>query len=90
LPGETVTIGRTDRPSQANRFVPAFGVHVLRHTWASWRYALHPDPFLLQRAGGWSSVALVERYAHLMPAGHEAAIQRVWGLGELVVVEKRA
>jgi integrase len=90
LPGVMVTIGRADRPSQAKRFVPAFGVHVLRHTWSSWRYALHPDPFVLQRAGGWSSVALVERYAHLMPSGHEAAIRRVWGLGELVVVEKRA
>lgn len=90
LPGALAMVGRADRPSQARRFVPAFGVHVLRHSWASWQYALNPDPFLLQRKGGWSSVALVERYAHLMPAGHETAIRRVWGLGELVVVEKRA
>ena len=90
LPGEWVMLARPDRPSQAKRFVPAFGVHVLRHSWASWRYALHPDPFALQRAGGWSSVALVERYAHLMPDGHAEAIRRVWGLGELVVVERRA
>ncbi len=49
--------------------------HDLRHTWASWHYALHRDLLLLKVEGGWSSVALVERYAHLMPAGHEAEIR---------------
>jgi integrase len=72
---------RRDRArGESRRFVPVFGVHVLRHTWASWWYALTPDPFALQRAGGWSSVTLVERYAHLMPAGHEDDIRRIWGL----------
>jgi integrase len=42
--------------------------HSLRHTWASWHYAEHRDPLLLRHEGGWSSVALVERYAHLAPA----------------------
>lgn len=56
------------------------GPHVLRHTFATWHYALHRDPLLLQRDGGWSSMALVERYAKIMPAGHEDAIRRVWGL----------
>jgi integrase len=50
--------------------------HDLRHTWASWHYALHRDLLRLKLEGGWSSVALVERYAHLLPAGQEAAIQR--------------
>lgn len=59
-----------------------FGPHDLRHSWASWWYALTPDPFRLQREGGWSSVDLVARYAHLMPAGHEAGIRRVWGTGD--------
>ena len=53
--------------------------HALRHTWASWHYALHRDPLRLRAEGGWSSLALVERYAHLMPAGHEAAIGEFWG-----------
>lgn len=42
--------------------------HALRHTWASWHYAMHRDPLLLRHEGGWSSIAMVERYAHLAPA----------------------
>jgi integrase len=42
--------------------------HTLRHTWASWHYAMHRDLLLLKRDGGWASVAMVERYAHLAPA----------------------
>lgn len=53
--------------------------HDLRHTWASWHYALNRDLLALKREGGWSSVALVERYAHLLPAGQEPAIRRVFG-----------
>lgn len=53
--------------------------HDLRHTWASWHYALHRDLLALKVAGGWSSVTLVERYAHLLPAGQEAAIAAVMG-----------
>jgi integrase len=56
--------------------------HDLRHTWASWHYALNRDLLALKAEGGWSSVTLVERYAHLMPAGHEAAIRRFWGIAE--------
>lgn len=52
--------------------------HDLRHTWASWHYAVHRDLLALKVEGGWSSVALVERYAHLMPAGHEAEIRAFW------------
>lgn len=52
--------------------------HDLRHTWASWHYAVHHDLLLLKQEGGWSSVVLVERYAHLMPAGHEAEIAAFW------------
>jgi integrase len=48
--------------------------HGLRHTWASWHYAEHRDPLMLRRDGGWSSVALVERYAHLAPPGLASAI----------------
>jgi integrase len=56
------------------------GVHMLRHTWASYHYALNRDPLQLMRDGGWSGLALVERYAHLLPAGHEDGVRRVWGL----------
>jgi integrase len=81
LPGAWQSWQRKDRPrGETRRFVPSFGVHVLRHTWASWWYALAPDPFALRREGGWSSVTLVERYVHLMPTGHEDAIRRIWGI----------
>ena len=59
--------------------VVATGPHVLRHSFASWHYAIHRDLLRLRDAVGWSSVDQVERYAHLMPAGHEDAIRRVWG-----------
>ncbi len=32
----------------------------------------------LKIEGGWSSVTLCERYAHLLPAGQETAIRRFY------------
>lgn len=54
--------------------------HDLRHTWASWHYALHRDLLLLKSEGGWSSVKLVERYAHLLPGGYDATVRQFWQL----------
>lgn len=56
------------------------GAHDLRHAWASWHYALHRDLLKLKQEGGWATTSQCERYAHLMPAGQEAAIRRVWGI----------
>jgi integrase len=53
--------------------------HDLRHTWASWHYAVNRDLLALKIEGGWSSVLLVERYAHLLPGGHQVAIRRFFG-----------
>jgi integrase len=61
---------------------PELTPHDLRHTWASWRYALNRDLLALKIEGGWSSVLLVERYAHLMKDGYQADIRRFWGIGE--------
>jgi integrase len=58
---------------------PALTPHDCRHTWASWHYAINRDLLALKIEGGWSSVALVERYAHLLPAGHDAAIRGFLG-----------
>jgi integrase len=58
---------------------PELTPHDLRHTWASWHYGLQRDLLALKIEGGWSSVALVERYAHLLPAGQEAAIREFLG-----------
>lgn len=59
---------------------PEFTPHDLRHTWASWHYAQHRDLLALKAAGGWSSVTLVERYAHLLPADQTDAIRAFWGV----------
>jgi len=42
---------------------------------------------LLKQAGGWSSVALLERYAHLLPAGQESAIKDFLHLCDRGVIE---
>ena len=43
----------------------------LRHTWASWHYAIHKDLLRLKVDGGWAKVDMVERYAHVVPVGFE-------------------
>ncbi len=66
---------RACRLASASGFTP----HDLRHSFATWHYALNRDLLALKEAGGWSDVAMVARYAHLLPVGQEAAIKRVWG-----------
>ena len=39
-------------------------IHALRHTWASGMVEAGADLVLLQQLGGWSSLAMVSRYAH--------------------------
>jgi integrase len=54
---------------------PELTPHDLRHTWATWHYAVHKDMLRLRQEGGWSSVTLVERYAHLMHEGQQGKIR---------------
>jgi integrase len=49
-----------------------FRWHDLRHTWASWHVQAGTPLEVLQRLGGWASLDMVLRYAHLAP-GHIAA-----------------
>lgn len=42
-----------------------FRPHDCRHTWATWHYAANRDIAALMRLGGWKSVAMVLRYAHV-------------------------
>ncbi|MCY4419644.1 MAG: tyrosine-type recombinase/integrase, partial [Gammaproteobacteria bacterium] len=42
-----------------------FRWHDLRHTWASWHVQQGTPLYVLQELGGWSSYAMVRRYAHL-------------------------
>lgn len=57
-----------------------FHPHCTRHSWASWHYCVNKDILLLKREGGWATLSMVERYAHLMPQKHRSAILRFWGL----------
>lgn len=54
-----------------------FRWHDLRHTWASWHVQAGTPLHALQELGGWESVEMVRRYAHLAPehlAAHAARI----------------
>ena len=42
-----------------------FRWHGLRHTWVSWHVQQGTPLHVLQELGGWSSYAMVRRYAHL-------------------------
>ena len=42
-----------------------FTPHDCRHTWATWHYAANRDLAGLQYLGGWSSIEMVVRYAHV-------------------------
>lgn len=45
-----------------------FRWHDLRHTWASWHVQNGTPLPVLQELGGWSSYAMVQKYAHLAPS----------------------
>jgi len=45
--------------------LPTLRFHDLRHTWASWHVQAGTPLPVLQALGGWASLAMVQRYAHL-------------------------
>ena len=57
-----------DRKGQPARIQKShFRWHDLRHTWASWHVMAGTPLEVLQKLGGWSSLQMVLRYAHLAP-----------------------
>ena len=48
--------------------ITGFTWHGLRHTWASWHVMAGTPLEVLQKLGGWSSLQIVLRYAHLAPS----------------------
>lgn len=48
-----------------------FRFHDLRHTWASWHVQAGTPLFVLKELGGWETLEMVKKYAH-MDAGHLA------------------
>jgi integrase len=59
-----------------------FTWHGLRHTFASRLVMAGVDLRTVQELGGWRTVAMVQRYAHLSPAHLQAAVERLVGRSE--------
>jgi integrase len=53
-----------------------FSCHVLRHTGATWRYAMDSDLPRLQLAGGWKSIDMAMRYTHVSSRGLKDQLER--------------
>lgn len=54
-----------------------FRWHDLRHTWASWDVQHGTGLNTLQELGGWKSVTMVRRYAHLAPENLATAAENL-------------
>ncbi len=54
-----------------------FRWHDLRHTFATWHRQAGTPTHELQRLGGWKTLAMVERYAHIAPEGLQSAASRL-------------
>lgn len=60
--------------------IEEFRWHDLRHTWASWHVQSGTPLHVLQELGGWETVEMVRRYAHLAPEHlAEHAVRVEWG-----------
>jgi len=57
--------------------IPDFRFHDCRHTFASRLAMLGTDLYTVQRAGGWKTPMMVQRYAHLSPDHIWAAVERL-------------
>jgi len=57
-----------------------FHPHDCRHTWATWHYAANRDLGALMELGGWKSVAMVMRYAHVNKDHLAAGVLRIGGI----------
>jgi integrase len=53
-------------------------LHVLRHTSASWHYAVCLDVIRVQVRGDWRNIKSVMRYVHLLPEGLAPSVEAFW------------
>lgn len=61
---------------------PQLSPHVLRHTWATWHYAVHKDRLRLMAEGGWTNDDQIKRYVHLADdALPQEVIDAGWAIG---------
>lgn len=66
-----------------------FRWHDLRHTWASWHVQAGTPLHVLQELGGWESVEMVRRYAHLSTDHLAEYVDRMSGSLKMVKDEVR-
>lgn len=62
-----------------------FHFHDLRHTWASWHVQRGTPLMVLKELGGWETLEMVQRYAHLAPshlAHHAETVGMFWSQQE--------
>lgn len=59
--------GRAWKSACKRSGIEDFRFHDLRHTWASWLIQSGVPLSVLQEMGGWESIEMVRRYAHLAP-----------------------
>ena len=57
--------------------IESFHWHDLRHTWASWHVQSGTSLHQLMELGGWTSYAMVLRYAHLAPSHLQDAAAKI-------------
>lgn len=67
------------RKSQSQQDDPDFVLHSLRHTFASRLAMQGVELYVIKELGGWKTLAMVARYAHLMPKQKEDAIRKMQG-----------
>src|SRR5436309_10517432 len=67
------------RPALRAANIPDFRLHDLRHTFASRLAMAGVDLYTVQRAAGWKTQVMVQRYAHLDPRHMRAAVERLTG-----------
>lgn len=82
--GRSTRIGQHDA-RVFNRACAAIGIedfhwHDLRHTWASWHVQNGTPLLALQALGGWETIEMVRKYAHLAPShlAHHAETVNFW------------
>ncbi len=51
-------------------FSPSMSPHKLRHTWATWHWAIHKDLVALKEAGGWQDLTALQIYTNALPEAY--------------------
>ena len=71
------SIGTSFRRASRRAKLTGVTPHTLRHTFASRLVMAVVDLRTVQELGGWQTLAMVERYAHLSPAHKVQAVERI-------------